>query len=126
MTSNKLVSAKNAHTIIEEVLLKFAEQYESPYSYMRRADEPLIYQLSEARQDLTEDCLATIERLVLERLIGADFSEDPDRFDSETGACSGCDWFLEDGTTDCPCVLRNRRNAFMRQALTQLLRGGEK
>lgn len=106
MNDNKLVSANNAHTTIEEVLLKFAEQYESPYSYMRRADEPLSYQLSEARQDLTEDCLAAIEQLVLDEVIGR----------SEVIGKTGIR----------PAQVYNIRDDLrveQRQALTKLLRG---
>ena len=57
---------------------------------------------------------------VRERVIGENNSEDSKRFDSDTGACDGCDWFIEDGSDVCPCVLKNRLREVQRTELTKL------
>lgn len=73
------------------------------------------------------DLLAELkERGVMEEIIGENVPTESDRFDDETGACSGCDWFIEDGSDVCPCVLANDLKDAQRNRLATLIKGDRK
>lgn len=77
-------------------------------------------QILSANAYKVEEALATIEQLVLERLIGKNHAQE---WDSEQGMCHTCGWYVEDGTQDCICIAINKKLEEQRQVLTQLLRG---
>ena len=77
------------------------------------------YLIGEVRKLIRTEKLKLLAE-VKERVIGENNSEDSKRFDSDTGACDGCDWFIEDGSDVCPCVLKNRLREVQRTELTKL------